>query len=281
MQAQAQGDAALDGPVRPFLKWAGNKYSIVARIRALLPEGHRLIEPFVGSGALFLNTDYADYLLADQNTDLINLYRIVQSDGDRFIAACRTYFRAENNTQAAYYALRSRFNVSADPHERAVLFVYLNRHCYNGLCRYNSRGEFNVPFGRYRKPYFPEAELAYFQAKSRRAEFVHADFGTTMNAAEVGDVVYCDPPYVPLSETANFTSYSASRFGAEEQRRLAQLAARLAQRGVTVVISNHDTPFTREVYAQAALTGFSVPRSISCNGAKRTRADELLALFAP
>lgn len=268
------------GLVRPFLKWAGNKTAIVARIRAVLPAGQRLIEPFVGSGAVFLNTDYAAYLLADSNPDLINLYRIVQRDGAAFIRECRAYFRDENNTADAYYGLRERFNTTADSQEKAALFVYLNRHCYNGLCRYNSRGEFNVPFGRYRKPYFPAAELAAFHAKSRRAEFCQADFAATMDAAGVGDVIYCDPPYVPLSETANFTSYSTTRFGETEQLSLARLAEQLARRGVAVVISNHDTPFTRAAYAQAQLQSLSVQRNISCNGAKRTRAGELLALFA-
>ena len=266
--------------VKPPLKWAGTKVRIVAQLRALLPPGKRLIEPFVGSGAVFLNTDYDEYLLADGNPDLIGVYAQLCQAGADFVAACRALFRPENNAAGAYYALRDRFNACDDPHERAILFVYLNRHGYNGLCRYNSRGEFNVPFGRYRKPYFPEKEMAHFGVHARRATFAHADFAATMAIAQPGDVVYCDPPYVPLSTTANFTSYSAERFGAAEQEQLARLAADLAERGVTVVISNHDTPFTRAIYARARLTSLQVQRSISCDGANRTRADELIAVFA-
>lgn len=265
--------------VRPFLKWAGNKVQIVNRIKAVLPPGRRLIEPFVGSGAVFLNTEYAQYLLADRNPDLICLYCLLREEGEALIETCRAYFRPETNTPEVFYAYRARFNATDDPREKAVLFLYLNRHGYNGLCRYNSRGGFNVPFGRYRKPYFPETEMAIFHRRAQQATFLCADFDQTLAAAQAGDVVYCDPPYVPLSETANFTNYSADPFGRDEQLRLARRAEELAERGIPVVISNHDTGFTRQAYTQAQITAFDVRRSISCNGAKRARADELLAHF--
>jgi DNA adenine methylase len=265
--------------VRPFLKWAGNKYQIVEQIRGVLPAGKRLIEPFVGSGAVFLNTTYPAYLLSDANPDLIGLYQVLQAEGAGFIEHCRTFFRPENNEGEVFYRLRSRFNATTDPREKAALFVYLNRHCYNGLCRYNLSGQFNVPFGRYRKPYFPEEEMGNFARQSARAVFVQADFSGLMEAAEPGDVVYCDPPYVPLSDTARFTAYSSGGFGAEEQKRLARLAEKLAARGILVVVSNHDTAFTRREYAQAQVTALAVQRYISCDGAKRGKVGELLAVF--
>lgn len=117
-------------PIRPFLKWAGNKYRLVERIVATLPEGTRLVEPFAGSGALFLNTDYKRYLLCDANADLIALYQILKEQGEQFIEACRPLFTAENNSAEAYYALRAEFNASEDAWRRSVLFVYLNRHGY-------------------------------------------------------------------------------------------------------------------------------------------------------
>ena len=266
--------------VRPFLKWAGNKYRILHEIRAVLPQGKRLIEPFVGSGAVFANTDFTSYLLADVNPDLIALYRYLQEEGPRFIEYCRSFFAPENNTGDAFYSLRARFNETLDVREKAALFVYLNRHCYNGLCRYNSSGGFNVPFGRYEKPYFPEAEMAHFYERSRRAEFICADFRETMVSAQHGDVVYCDPPYVPLSDTANFTSYSSNLFGMAEQRELARLAEKLTDRGVPVIISNHNTEFTRREYAQAEIVAFDVRRTISRDASNRGKAKELLAVFA-
>lgn len=266
--------------MKPFLKWAGGKLRIVARIKALLPPGKRLLEPFVGSGALFLNTDYAAYLLADANADLINLYQQLQQGGQAFIAHCATFFTPTNNDEVTFYTLRRQFNGTRDPLEKAALFVYLNKHCYNGLCRYNARGEFNVPFGRYKQPYFPAAEMLSFQQKAQTATFQVQDFVTTMADAQAGDVVYCDPPYAPLSATANFTSYRAEGFGADEQQRLAEMADLLRQRGISVIISNHDTPFTRALYATAdEQQYFGVQRHISCDGANRTKAAEVLAIY--
>lgn len=267
--------------VRPFLKWAGNKVRILHHIKAILPPGNRLIEPFVGSGAVFANTGYARYLLADANADLIALYRHLQEEGHVFIDYCRSFFTPDNNTNDAFYRLRARFNETADAREKAALFLYLNRHCYNGLCRYNASGGFNTPFGRYARPYFPAAEMAHFHEQSRRAEFICAGFRETMESARPGDVLYCDPPYVPLSQTANFTSYSADRFGPGEQRDLARLAEMLAARGIPVVISNHNTEFTRRQYAQAQIVAFDVRRTISCDASNRGTASELLAIFSP
>ena len=266
--------------MKPFLKWAGGKARIVKRIKAVLPVGERLVEPFVGSGALSLNAEYPAYKLADANRDLINCYQQLQTGGMSFIEYCAAYFIPEYNQPDAYYVLRERFNITADQVEKAAIFVYLNRHGYNGLCRYNGSGGFNVPFGRYTRPYFPHDEMVYFWQKSARCEFAAADFANTMRATVEGDVVYCDPPYVPLSATASFTSYSADGFGLERQRILAHEAGALARRGVPVVISNHDLPFTREIYAAAdEMLYFDVQRHISCDGANRTRAAELLAVY--
>lgn len=138
---------------RAFLKWAGGKYPLLDEIKKHLPQGDCLIEPFVGAGSVFLNTDYSRYILADINSDLISLYNIVKTQTDDYVRQAREYFTPEMNQADVYYHLRDEFNQSQDPFRRALLFLYLNRHGYNGLCRYNLRGEFNVPFGRYRKPF--------------------------------------------------------------------------------------------------------------------------------
>ena len=266
--------------MKPFLKWAGGKYRLVELIKSTLPEGSRLIEPFVGSGAVFLNTEYSTNLLADSNPDLINLFRLVQKEGQGFIAYCQTFFVAENNTESAYYRLREEFNTTHDVRRKSALFVYLNRHCFNGLCRYNSKGGFNVPFGRYTKPTLPEKEMYYFYEKSQRAIFEVADFITTMENAKSGDVVYCDPPYVPLSATSSFTSYAKGGFGLNEQNALADMAKKLQKKGIAVVISNHDTIFTNEVYHPAKIITFNVQRFISSDSKNRNAVGELLAVFA-
>ena len=148
--------------IRPFLKWAGNKYHCLHHILSLLPKTNRLIEPFTGSGAIFVNTNYPNYLLAEANQDLIHLFHYLQQEGEPFINYCQTLFCSENNSETKYYMLRENFNLSQDPRTRAVLFLYLNRHGYNGLCRYNQQNVYNVPFGRYKKPYFPRQEMQFF-----------------------------------------------------------------------------------------------------------------------
>ncbi|KPD03738.1 adenine-specific DNA-methyltransferase [Moellerella wisconsensis] len=265
---------------RAFLKWAGGKYPLVDDIKQHLPEGDCLIEPFVGAGSVFLNTSYDSYILADINSDLINLYNTVKFRTDEFIEQVRAVFTPEFNTSEQYYLMRSEFNLSRDPIRRSVLFLYLNRHCYNGLCRYNLRGEFNVPFGRYKKPYFPEDELLWFAEKSQNAIFVTQNYRDTLLSAQSGSVVYCDPPYAPLSETANFTAYHTNSFSALEQQNLAQLAYYLSSdRKIPVLISNHDTPATREWYHQAKLHIVKVRRTISSNILNRNKVNELLALY--
>lgn len=273
--------------MKPFLKWAGNKYPIIDRIRPLLPQHldlskARLIEPFTGSAAVYLNTDFGYNVLSDANEDLINVYRYIQTEGERFIRFARQFFTPDNNHASIYYHWRETFNTTTDSRLKAALFLYLNRHGYNGLCRYNNSGQYNVPFGRYRQPYFPQAELDAFHEKSNQRDtiFISQDFRETMSQAKPGDVVYCDPPYVPISQTANFTSYSRLSFGQEDQEDLANLAKELSEKGVFIIISNHDTPFTQEAYQSAQIYPFQVQRYISCQGSKRQKANEMLAVFS-
>lgn len=264
---------------RPFLKWAGGKYRLLPRILEALPAGTRLVEPFVGSGAVWLNAPHPHILAADVNPDLVALYRVVEGEGEAFLARCRPLFTPETNTPEAFYALRARFNAASEPGERAALLLYLNRHAYNGLVRYNAAGAYNVPFGRYRAPYFPERELRSFALRARKAEFAASDFRETFRRLRPGDVVYADPPYAPLSATADFTAYAGCSFTWADQVDLARLAREAARAGIPVLISNHDTDAVRELYAGARLARFAVSRSISCRGADRRPVGELLALF--
>ena len=268
---------------RPFLKWPGGKYRLLSRIRNVLHPGKRLVEPFVGSGAVFLNTDYDTYLLADANPDLIGLYSQLLEEGTAFISYCRKFFNGRSNTREAYYAYRDEFNETRRARRKSALFLYLNRHGYNGLCRYNGKGGFNTPFGRYDKPYFPEKEMLAFVRRSHRTKLLQAPFDESMARAQPGDAVYCDPPYVPLSETAHFTDYHAGGFTWDDQVRLADIARELAHNRVQVVISNHDTRQVRELYIgrNAEISRFKVRRNISSDGNNRGEVGELLAVFNP
>lgn len=265
---------------RPFLKWAGGKFRLLPKILHHLPHGKKLIEPFAGSGVVFLNADYDRYLLADINPDLINLFNDVKKGKSSFIHYCAGFFTEQHNTEQRFYELREHFNQLTAGRERSALFLYLNRHGYNGLCRYNRSGGFNVPFGRYKRPYFPGHELEVFAKKAQRAEFRCQGFHKSFANTRKGHVVYCDPPYLPWSLTANFTSYSQKEFSLDNQHELAMEAGRVAQRGVPVLISNHDTKFARLIYDKATtVDSFPVRRFISCDGKGRNNAQELLALY--
>jgi len=264
---------------RAFLKWAGGKYGLIDDISELLPQGDRLVEPFVGAGSVFLNTDFKQYLLNDVNQDLINLYQLLKSDAASYITEASKLFNPDGNVSERYYDVRQQFNDSSDPFERSVFFLYMNRHGYNGLCRYNLKGGYNVPFGRYKKPYFPEAELWQFAEKSQRATFTNQCFRETFKQARAGDVIYCDPPYAPLSPTASFTSYSGQGFKLIDQQDLAQVAEQARANKKPVLISNHDLPLTRDLYQQAELTIKPVKRTISQKAGKRLKVNEVLALY--
>lgn len=266
---------------RAFLKWAGGKYALVESIVELLPKRSKtLVEPFVGAGSVFLNSNFERYILNDINPDLIALYQHLKATPERFIQDCKLMYQSKYNQEDAYYQIRAEFNQEKDSYRRSILFTYLNRHGYNGLCRYNNSGFYNVPFGRYVKPYFPEHEMYFFAKKSQNAEFTLVDFETCMRSAPKGSAIYCDPPYISLSETANFTQYAKSGFNIQDQKRLADTAQQLSHEGKnTVLISNHDTPIVRNLYLPAKIKTQNVSRVISQNAGTRQAVKEVLALY--
>ena len=265
---------------RAFLKWAGGKYSLIEEINSRLPRGKKLIEPFVGAGSVFLNTNFDRYLLNDVNPDLIALYNIVKRRPVTFVKDAKRLFVPKNNDKTHYYGLRDEFNKSEDPYYRSLLFLYLNRHGFNGLCRYNLSGIFNVPFGSYNKPYFPEEEIFFFSQKAKKAKFVCEDFRKTFARARKGDVIYCDPPYAPLTDTANFTSYAIGGFDANSQTELMLKSERAAfKRDIPVLISNHDTPLTRKLYDNAECSFVNVSRTISQDAENRKKVSEIFASY--
>ena len=265
---------------RPFLKWAGNKFRIIDEIHKMLPaEGNRLIEPFAGSAAVFLNTNYERYLISDCNPDLINLYNTLKKEGASFISYCKRYFTDKNNTPEKYYYFREQFNKTTDIRKRSALFVYLNRHGYNGLCRYNSKGGFNVPFGRHSNPTICDAEnLRAVNWSLQGTTLLAGDFSRCLALAGPGDFVYLDPPYHPLSDTASFTSYTSDGFGVEDQRRLASLFRELDRRSCQVMLSNSYTELIRELYDGYEQVQVQAARAINSKGDGRQAIPELLIM---
>jgi DNA adenine methylase len=270
---------------KTFLKWAGNKTRVLSHLAPHIGYPKRYCEPFGGSLAVALNTPAEQYVLNDVNKDLVAIYQnLVNPTDDSFIKYCEELFTAENNTKKAYLELREYFNQVTDTKERARLFVYLNRHCFNGLSRYNKKGEFNVPFGKYDKPTCPSQEMMnfrmYFLTK-QLVRFTSLSFedSSLYEDLEAGDVVYFDPPYVPASDTANFTSYATDGFTHDQQVQLARLAESLASKGIKVIVSNHNTPVTQELYKNAIIYPIQVTRTIAAKGGSRKKAEELIAVY--
>lgn len=285
---QKEGSETKERKVKPaaefersIFKWAGGKFGVLEQIFRYLPEGKRLIEPFVGGGAVFMNAGYQENLLNDVNADLINFYKTLQREAHSLITLAHRFFQ-DYNTQEGYLAVRNAFNKQVyDDLHRAAAFLFLNRHCFNGLTRYNQAGEFNVGYGKYKTPYFPLQEMEAFLGAKGRSEFVCGDFAAVIEAAGEGDVIFCDPPYEPLPNTEGFTNYSGHDFKFEEQKRLVSLLTDAHRRGAKVLITNSGAPNIRELYHDS---GFRVEhlfarRSVSCKGDTRGVAHDVLGIL--
>lgn len=265
---------------RPFLKWAGGKYSLLPELDRLIPAGKRLIEPFVGGGSVFLNSDkHESFLLADVNSDLINLYQMLAVVPELVTELAQQMFSVMNGIES-YIKKRKEFNAQllTGP-QRAAAFLYLNRHCFNGLIRYNRDGLFNVGFGKYRAPYFPAEEIKAFASMAHNCVFMNAGFRRTLALAGDGDVVYCDPPYEPLPGTDGFTNYAAVGFTWADQIALAECCVAAHQRGARVVITNSSAPRVIDLYEQHGFTlhHVSARRAISSKGSTRETAADIVA----
>ncbi|ATM78952.1 adenine methylase [Serratia fonticola] len=268
--------------IRSPLKWAGSKAGIMAELVKHLPVAKRLVEPFAGSCSVMMNTDYPEYLVADINPDLINMYEAIRNCPAAFINHAALLFEKANSADE-YYRRREEFRGNAlSPWDRAVTFLYLNRHGYGGMCRYNKDGQYNVPYGKYKKPYFPKAEIMAFAEKSERATFVCADFRTTLAVVRPGDLIYCDPPYLPVSKTADFSSYHTGGFSASDHADLtAELLRLTVSPRVPVVISNSDTTAARTLYGRFHIESITAPRAVGNRTGGKATADELIASCAP
>jgi DNA adenine methylase len=266
--------------LRPPLKWAGGKRSLVKRIIGLFPKdykGRRYHEPFFGGGAVFFHVRPGTGTINDINPRLMNFYRVVRDSPGELIDEASGY----RYDEAEYYRLRDRFNSPGlSAIEDAALFLYLNKTAYNGLYRVNSKGEFNVPFGRYVNPTIvPRRRIKLTSRLLGGIDIRCEDFSYVLDAAEEGDLCYMDPPYHPTSDTANFTDYAAKGFKPSDQRRLKDLCIELDERNVGFVLSNSDTELIRCLYEPVddfELVSFPTRRMISSKVSSRGSGSDLL-----
>ncbi|HVO68789.1 MAG TPA: DNA adenine methylase, partial [Aggregatilineaceae bacterium] len=240
---------------RPFLKWAGGKQQLLSQFEAHFPSNlTRYVEPFVGGGAVFFHLWNTHRLpkqtfLFDNNEELINTYLVVRDRVDELIEILATH--QEKHCKRYYYKVRNldRRPVKLNDVERAARTIYLNRTCYNGLYRVNSKGQFNVPMGSYKNPQvLHEDVLRAASAALQHSHIEPGDFRNVVNWAQAGDFFYFDPPYDPISKTASFTGYTADHFHEADQRDLAEVFTRLSEKGCLCMLSNSHTPFIFELY---------------------------------
>jgi DNA adenine methylase len=274
-----------------LLRWAGGKRKLAPTICNLLPTEFwsgpgRYFEPFVGGAAVAIEVatkrSSKEFYLSDSNDDLINLYKTVQSEPEKLIEYISN--KEFSNTLDCYYKVRS--TVETDPIARAARTLYLNATCFNGLYRTNALGGFNVPFGQLANPDFIKTELIFeLSTLLKDAVFSTQNFDEFLKLHQPikGDVVYLDPPYVPLSSTACFTSYGKAGFGLDDQKHLANVIHRLVENDVSVVLSNSYTDLTMEIFADTGLKFFKVSmmRSIAAKAQSRNSVYEVLATNIP
>jgi DNA adenine methylase len=273
-------------PMKPLLKWAGGKRHIASELIALFPpnwtEGH-FFEPFFGGGAVFLEIQPAHATISDLNVRLVGFYEQVKNSPRELVKGIRQlaeeFDSLEEEAKVDYFLkLRKNFN-GLNPHsiESACHLFALNKLCFNGLYRENSKGEFNVPFGRKRK--FPNIEDSDFETVSRalkETKIKNCDFEETVKDATKGDFVYFDPPYVPINQTSSFTSYQSEGFGLEDQKRLAKLLLTLKEKRVNAMCSNSDTKITREIFSKLNIKEINAPRMVSAKSSGRGMIKELV-----
>lgn len=263
-------------PARSPLKWVGSKGKLLVDIVPALPATFgRLLVPFVGGGALPFRIGAAGAYLSDANPHLVNVYLMIRDRVEDLILA----LAGHRNNKTYYSALKKDFNEGyGDDVWRAAAFLYMNKVGFNGLCRYNLKGGYNVPFGDNPKATICDAEnLRACSVALRGAEIVAEDFRAVEERAQPGDCLYCDPPYVPESKTASFTGYWG-RWGDEEHEACAALFRRLVARGVHVLASNSDTQKARELYAGFDMRQITRANSVNSKASARGGKRELLIL---
>lgn len=270
--------------VKPLLKWAGGKRRLIPEIVRRLPcKWKRYYEPFAGGAALLCSLYSGDRIgeavISDLNSELINFYTVIRDFPEEFFSSLNEI--QFGNNREDFLRCRSRFNEivsrESDRVERSVLFMYLNRHSYNGLWRVNSKGQYNVPFGRYRLISYPgESMIMHFSTMLEKLRIMNADYRIVAGNAGEGDFVYFDPPYEPESPTSSFTEYNTGGFGREDQVTLARTCKDLDRKKVRFMVSNSDTSVIADLYGEFNQYRISSIRSINSVGSRRRGNHELI-----
>lgn len=264
---------------RPILKWAGGKTQMLDDIVPRLPgEYGKYIEPFIGGGALFFRLANANSVISDSNPELINLYRQIASHCEEVIDTIRNY----KNEEKMFYEVRAKDWTECDPVEAAARTLYLNRTCFNGLYRLNKNGRFNTPFGRYKNPIIcNEEKLRAASDVLKNTSIICGDYLDVLKKyAQSGDFIFLDPPYIPISENANFKRYTKEQFYEIDHRNLAAEVDRLVELGCKVMLTNSNHPLVHELYKKYRIEIIQTKRNINIRGDKRRGEDVIVTTYS-
>jgi len=264
-------------PAKPILKWAGGKTQILSELLPKVPTSYRMyIEPFFGGGALFFALQPENAIIADSNPELINMYRQVADHVDDVIC----YLKKYENTSEMFYSVRELDWERLSKGEAAARTLFLNKTCFNGLYRVNKRGQFNVPFGKYKNPKICDADGLYAVSKAlQKAEIICGDYLLVLERyAQPGDFIFLDPPYLPISEYSDFKRYTKEQFYEEDHIDLAKMVMKLHERGCHVLLTNSNHPLVHELYAPFKIDVIQTKRHISCNGSTRKGEDVIVTV---
>lgn len=262
---------------KPILKWAGGKTQMLNDLLPKVPSSYgRYIEPFFGGGAMFFALQPENAIIADSNPELINMYRQVASNVDEVIQ----YLKKYENTSEMFYAVREQEWTQLPKAEAAARTIFLNRTCFNGLYRVNKQGKFNVPYGKYANPKICDEDgLKAASEALKKAEILCGDYLLVLDHyAQPGDFVFLDPPYLPISEYADFKRYTKEQFYEEDHIELAKIIMRLQERGCHVILTNSNHPLVHELYAPFTIDVIQTKRHISCNGSTRKGEDVIVTI---
>jgi len=271
--------------MNPIVKWVGGKRQLLQDIKLYIPyDFDTYYEPFFGGGAVFFEFLPEKAKINDLNSELINVYKQVKNHQRELIRLLEMH--KQNHCKDYYYDIRNldrnveKYSKMSDV-EKAARFIYLNKTCFNGLYRVNSKGQFNAPMGTYSNPNICDKQLIIEMSrylKSHKVIMKNMDFEKFLKTTKHGDFVYLDPPYAPLSQTANFTSYNKDGFSVDEQIRLKKVCDQLHQKGVKFLLSNSDTPFINELYKKYKIVKVQAKRNINSKGNSRGKISEVLVM---
>ena len=262
---------------KPILKWAGGKTQMLNDLLPKVPSSYgRYIEPFFGGGAMFFALQPENAIIADSNPELINMYRQVASNVDEVIQ----YLKKYENTSEMFYTVREQEWTQLPKAEAAARTIFLNRTCFNGLYRVNKQGKFNVPYGKYANPKICDEDgLKAASEALKKAEILCGDYLLVLDHyAQPGDFVFLDPPYLPISEYADFKRYTKEQFYEEDHVELAKIIMRLQERGCHIILTNSNHPLVHELYAPFTIDVIQTKRHISCNGSTRKGEDVIVTI---